>query len=86
MPPIATTYLDKDKSHEINPDWKEYYIILEGIRQSGITNMWGAHPYLASLAGIGQELAKDVLCSWIKNYSELKKLYWPEGKIYLKEE
>ena len=84
MPPIATNYLDKNKSHAINPEWKEYYIILEGIRQLGICNMWGAHSYLASCADISYELAKDVLCSWIKNYSELRTMYWPnDERIYI---
>lgn len=81
MPPIAKEYLNN--KHPINHDWKEYYIMLEAIRQSGITNMWGAHPYLAEAAGIDQKLAKDVLCSWIENYSELKELYWHDSKIYL---
>ncbi len=70
------------KTHPINHDWKNYYILLEGIRLSGITNMWGASPYLAELAEIPHKLAQDVLCSWIKNYSELKKLYWPDQKVY----
>jgi hypothetical protein len=63
--------------YPINHKWKDYYIMLEAIRQSGITNMWGASPYLAELAGITQGLAKDVLLSWISNYDELKGLYWP---------
>jgi hypothetical protein len=83
MPPIAVEYLDKNKNHEINQEWKDYYILLEGIRISGITNMWGASPYLAELAGIPHKLAQDVLCSWIKNYSELKKLYWPDQRVYV---
>lgn len=84
MPPIALEYLDSNKDHSIHSEWKEYYIILEAIRQSGVVNMWGAHPYLASVAHISQKFAQEVLCSWIKNYSELKQLYWPDGKIYLK--
>ena len=52
--------------------------MLEAIRQSGITNMWGASPYLAEFAGITQGLAKEVLVSWIENYDELKNLYWPD--------
>jgi hypothetical protein len=83
MPPIAINYMDPDKVHAINPNWKEYYIMLEGIRVSGITNMWGASPYLAELAGITHSLAKDVLCSWIKNYAELEKLYWPGQRVYV---
>lgn len=65
--------------YPINHKWKDYYIVLEAIRQSGITNMWGASPYLAEFAGITQGLAKDVLLSWISNYDELKGLYWPAG-------
>lgn len=81
MPPITNEYLSK--THIINPEWKEYYILLEGIRKSGICNMWGASPYLAALAGIDHKLAKEVLCSWIENYSELKELYWSGSEIYL---
>lgn len=65
------------KKYPINPDWKDYYIILEGIRQSGIVNMWGASPVLASVAGISQDLAADIHLSWITNYDELKNTYWP---------
>jgi len=65
--------------YPINHKWKEYYIMLEAIRQSGICNMWGASPYLAELAGITKSLAKDVLLSWIENYDELKNLYWPNS-------
>lgn len=82
MPPIADEYLSK--THTINPEWKEYYMTLEVIRRSGICNMWGASPYLAEFTGIDHKLAKEVLCSWIKNYSELKNLYWPDSEIYLK--
>ena len=80
MPVHADEYM---KKNPINEEWKEYYILLEGIRQSGICNMWGASPYLAALAGIDHKLAQSILCSWIENYDELKKLYWPNSKIYL---
>ena len=66
-----------ENKYPINPEWKEYYITLEAIRKSGITNMWGASPYLAEFAGITQSLAQEVLVSWIENYDELKNLYWP---------
>lgn len=62
----------------IREEWREYYLILEAIRQSGITNMWGASPYLAAIAGITQSLAQEILVSWIANYDELKNLYWPD--------
>ena len=70
-------------THPINHRWKNYYLLLEGIRCSGIVNMWGAAPYLAELAGITQSLARDVLMSWISNYDELKMTYWPSQKVYV---
>lgn len=66
------------KEHPINKAWKDYYVLLEGIRQSGICNMWGASPVLADFAGITQSLARDILLSWIANYDELCDLYWPD--------
>lgn len=63
--------------HPINDNWSTYYQILEYIRRSGITNMWGAAPYLAEYCNIDLKLAKDVLLSWIENYDELsKKFSW----------
>lgn len=69
--------------YPINHEWKDYYIMLEAIRQSGICNMWGASPVLAELEGIDHKFAQKILCSWIENYDELKKLYWPNSRIYL---
>ena len=63
--------------YPINDDWSIYYQTLEHIRRSGITNMWGAAPYLAKYCHIDLELAKDILCSWIDNYDTLsKKFSW----------
>lgn len=67
-----------ENKYPINPEWKEYYMALEGIRRSGICNMWGASPYLAEFTGIAQSLAQKILVSWIENYDELKNLYWPD--------
>lgn len=81
MPTHADDYL---KKNPINEEWKEYYILLEGIRESGICNMWGASPYLAELAGIDHKLAQKILCSWINNYDKIKELYWPGNqRVYL---
>lgn len=57
--------------HPINDEWSIYYQTLEYIRRSGITNMWGAAPYLAAYRHISKDLASEILCSWIDNYDEL---------------
>lgn len=61
--------------YPINDEWSIYYQTLEHTRRSGITNMWGAAPYLAKYRNISVELATDVLLSWIENYNELSKKY-----------
>lgn len=63
--------------YPINDEWNIYYETLEHIRRSGITNMWGAAPYLAAYKSIPETLARKVLLSWIENYDELsKKFSW----------
>lgn len=59
---------------EINKDWFDYYETLECIRQSGITNMYGAAPYLAACCDIDEKLATKVLINWMQNYTELAKI------------
>ena len=56
---------------EIKEEWTEYYIFLEVLRQSGITNMFGATPYLREEFGLGRREAINVLSNWIENYDEL---------------
>lgn len=63
------------EKHPIRDEWEQYYQTLEVIRKSGIVNMWGASPVLADWEDISQDLAKDVLLSWISNYDELARRY-----------
>jgi hypothetical protein len=54
----------------------EYYKTLEGIRRTGVVNMWGAGPYLqACFTDLSEEKAKDILLSWIANYDELNERF-----------
>lgn len=63
--------------YPINDEWDRYYKVLELIRKSGITNMWGAAPYLAEYCNISVKRATDILLSWISNYDKLsKKFSW----------
>ena len=54
----------------LNQEHKDY---LEWLRQSGITNMWGASPYIAAEFGLSQREASDILVQWIKSFDEVKK-------------
>ena len=54
-----------------NPDWNEYYVFLEMLRETGVINMFGATPYLAEHCDLDEKVASKVVSSWIKNYDEL---------------
>ena len=55
----------------INEEWIEYYVYLEELRQSGVTNMFEATPYLREEFGLGRREAINILGSWMDNYAEL---------------
>ena len=61
-------------ANQINKEHINYYKTLEGIRRSGVCNMWVAEPYLAEIENISEEKAEEILLEWIFNYDEIKKL------------
>lgn len=50
-------------------DLKIYFEYLEKLRESGITNTFGATMYLEKEFGLEHEEAKDILISWMKSHS-----------------
>ena len=54
-----------------NKEWIPHYIYLESLRQSGVTNMFGASPYLAAATDLSSSEAMTVLSSWMENYDAL---------------
>ena len=59
----------------IKEEHSEYYKWLEFLRLTGITNMYGARPYLERQFGLSKEEAADVLYEWMTNYDELADKY-----------
>lgn len=53
----------KPTQEEIN----DYLLLL---RDSGITNMWGAGPYLEERFGLTRYEAKDAVLAWIKSFNK----------------
>ena len=47
----------------------EYWIYLENLRRSGVTNMFGASPYLQSAFGLTRSEANSILADWMRNYN-----------------
>lgn len=49
-----------------NPHW----IYLENLRRSGVTNMYGAAPYLARAFKLDIKMAQNILAEWMRNYNQ----------------
>jgi hypothetical protein len=46
---------------------QEYFRFLDSLRDSGVTNMFGAAPYLSEVFGLNRREAKDVLLEWMES-------------------
>ena len=47
----------------------KYWIFLEKLRRSGVTNMYGAGPYLQNAFGMSRNDARVVLADWMRSYN-----------------
>ena len=47
---------------------QEHYDYLIELRDSGVTNMWGAAPYLEQRFDLSEQDAKDILLEWIDSF------------------
>lgn len=54
----------------MRPDYvkEEHLVYLDDLRESGITNMFGATPYLVHTFGLDKEIAKKILRYWMDNF------------------
>jgi hypothetical protein len=46
----------------------DYYYFLDGLRESGVTNMYGAAPYLADEYDMTTKYAREILAKWMQSY------------------
>ena len=49
-------------------DKEEMFDYLNTLRETGVTNMFGASPYLQQAFGIERREAKIILLEWMKSY------------------
>ncbi len=52
---------------KMSPEHKEY---LDQLRESGVTNMFGAGSYLEDEFGLGRNEAREVLAEWMRTYGK----------------
>lgn len=48
----------------------EYFEYLNELRESGVTNMFGASPYLQNEFGLGRYEARDIVKQWMESFNE----------------
>lgn len=51
-------------------EYAKYFSYLDSLRRSGITNMFGARPYLQSQFGMTEKESTKVLSLWMKTFSQ----------------
>jgi hypothetical protein len=49
-------------------NYVEYFRYLDNLRASGVTNMFGAAPYLADAFDLGKKEARSILSKWMTTY------------------
>ena len=49
---------------------KRMFTYLNDLRDSGVTNMFGAAPYLANEFGLDKRSAREILAKWMKSFGE----------------
>ena len=47
----------------------KYWLFLEDLRKSGVTNMYGASPYLEGAFNLTKYEAHEILADWMHNYN-----------------
>lgn len=52
------------------PSQDEVNIFLDVVRSSGVTNMFGAGPYVQEHFGVSKYQARDFLSEWMRTFSE----------------
>lgn len=47
----------------------KYWIFLENLRRSGVTNMFGSASYVVDEFGVSHNEAVKIVCNWMENYN-----------------
>jgi len=50
----------------------DYFQFLDNLKESGITNMFGAAPYLEKAFDLDKKEAQKILIEWMEQYTDKK--------------
>lgn len=51
---------------------EQYFEFLDDLRESGVTNMFGAGPYLQDAFGLSRLDARSIVIEWMQTFSQRK--------------
>lgn len=57
-------------SNVLNVNKDEVFVYLDDLRESGITNMWGAGPYIQTEFEIDNNEARELVLEWMETFEE----------------
>ena len=73
-----------DEKYPIKEDWLEYYKVLEGIRRTGVCNMWGASVYLKEFCPeLSEEESQEVQSTDKNEQVANDDFYLPDDRLPL---
>ena len=49
---------------------KDVFLFLDSVRESGVTNLYGAVPYIRKEFNVGPDVARRLLTKWMDTFSE----------------
>jgi hypothetical protein len=53
-----------------NSDKQEVFMFLDELRSTGITNMFGAAPYIQEFFGVDRKVARELLTEWMATFDK----------------
>lgn len=53
-----------------NKDKEKVFVFLDNLRESGLTNMFGASPYIEEMFGFERKTARSLLLEWMETFDE----------------
>ena len=65
--------VDCEDKGGVGVDKQVYFEYLDALRESAITNMFGAAPYLANAFDLSKQEAREILKEWMETFSERHK-------------
>jgi hypothetical protein len=51
---------------------RRYFVYLDELRESGVTNMFGAPSFLAFMFGVDKKTALEATSAWMRTFDETK--------------